>query len=168
MYLDGRREYARPASRFLAFGLVILIGISILSARLFYLQVVSGGQFESLADGNRSVLQAIPSSRGLVYDRNGVELAVSEDSVTVFAHPFLIKDPAKVAQQLAPLTELFMYPAPAKFTQVARDIGGAGEDGVGDTAPGAGERPVDAAHHRTGAEASHRRRHRRSELGRGD
>jgi penicillin-binding protein 2 len=87
MYLDGRREYARPASRFLVFGLVILIGISILSARLFYLQVVSGGQFESLADGNRSVLQAIPSSRGLVYDRNGATLVTNVPTFSVKIRP---------------------------------------------------------------------------------
>ena len=41
--------------------------------------------------------------RGTIFDRNGVELAVSEDSVTVFANPFLIKDPVKVAARLAPL-----------------------------------------------------------------
>ena len=41
--------------------------------------------------------------RGTITDRNGIELAVSEDSVTVFAHPFLIDDPAKVAARIAPL-----------------------------------------------------------------
>ena len=44
-----------------------------------------------------------PARRGTIFDRNGVELAVSEDSVTVFAHPFLIKDPGKTAAKLAPL-----------------------------------------------------------------
>ena len=51
-------------------------------------------QIEDIAD---------PARRGTIFDRNGVELAVSEDSVTVFAHPFLIKDPAGVAGRLAPL-----------------------------------------------------------------
>ena len=32
-----------------------------------------------------------------------MELAVSEDAVTVFAHPFLIDDPARVSARLAPL-----------------------------------------------------------------
>ena len=39
----------------------------------------------------------MPARRGTIVDRNGVELAVSEDAVTVFAHPFLIDDPAEVA-----------------------------------------------------------------------
>ena len=41
--------------------------------------------------------------RGTISDRNGVELAVSEDATTVFANPFLIDDPAGVAQKLSPL-----------------------------------------------------------------
>ena len=54
-------------------------------------------QIEDMAD---------PARRGTIVDRNGVELAVSEDSVTVFANPFLIKDPVKVAAELAPLLRL--------------------------------------------------------------
>jgi cell division protein FtsI (penicillin-binding protein 3) len=45
----------------------------------------------------------IAARRGTISDRNGVELAVSEDSVTVFANPFLIDDPARAAARLAPL-----------------------------------------------------------------
>ena len=41
--------------------------------------------------------------RGTITDRNGIDLAVSEDSVTVFAHPIMIDDPAKVAARIAPL-----------------------------------------------------------------
>ena len=36
--------------------------------------------------------------RGTITDRNGVELAVSEDATTVFANPMLIHDPAGVAR----------------------------------------------------------------------
>ena len=38
----------------------------------------------------------VPARRGTIIDRHGVELAVSEDAVTVFANPFLIKNPARV------------------------------------------------------------------------
>jgi cell division protein FtsI (penicillin-binding protein 3) len=58
--------------------------------------------------GERAVQQQvedleITARRGTIFDRNGVELAVSEDAVTVFAHPFLIDDPGDVAARLAPL-----------------------------------------------------------------
>ena len=47
----------------------------------------------------------VPARRGTITDRRGVELAVSEDSVTVFANPLLIKDPATVAARLSPLID---------------------------------------------------------------
>jgi cell division protein FtsI (penicillin-binding protein 3) len=46
---------------------------------------------------------AVPAARGLVTDRNGVYLAVSQPADDVSATPFLIKDPLGAAQKLAPL-----------------------------------------------------------------
>jgi penicillin-binding protein 2 len=86
-YLDGRREYSRPLSRFLVFGLAVVIGLSGLTARLFYLQVLSGGQFATLAEGNRTVLQAIPSARGLIYDRTGEALVTNVPTYAVKIRP---------------------------------------------------------------------------------
>jgi penicillin-binding protein 2 len=86
-YLDGRREHGRPLSRFLVFGLAVVIGLTSLSARLFYMQVVKAGDYEALAQGNRTVLQAIPSSRGLIYDRNGAELVTNVPTFAVKIRP---------------------------------------------------------------------------------
>ena len=77
--------------------------LSLAALRATWLGTVKSG---SLSD--RAVSQQIediedPARRGTIFDRNGVELAVSEDSATVFAHPFLIDDPVKVAARLAPL-----------------------------------------------------------------
>ena len=86
-YLDGRREYSRPLSRFLVFGLAVVVGLSTLTARLFYLQVVDGGDFASLAEGNRTIVQAIPSSRGLIYDRSGAVLVTNVPTFAVKVRP---------------------------------------------------------------------------------
>jgi penicillin-binding protein 2 len=86
-FLDGRREYERPLSRFFVFGLAVIIGLSALTARLFYMQVISGGEFASLAEGNRTVLQAIPSTRGLIYDRNGETLVTNVPTFSVKIRP---------------------------------------------------------------------------------
>jgi penicillin-binding protein 2 len=86
-YLDGRRESARPLSRFLLFGLAVVIGLSALSARLFYLQVLNGGQFATMAEGNRTIVQAIPSSRGLIYDRAGKVLVTNVRTFAVKIRP---------------------------------------------------------------------------------
>jgi penicillin-binding protein 2 len=105
VYVDGRTETRRPLIRFLAFGLVVVLGLSGLTARLFYLQIARGGQYQTLADGNRQVLQAIPSARGLIYDRNGVELVRNVPSFTVKIRPSDLPQSrrADVVAQLAAL-----------------------------------------------------------------
>jgi penicillin-binding protein 2 len=86
-YLDGRPTEARPFLRFLAFGIAVILGATVLSVRLFTLQVGSDGRFAALADANRTVQQAIPSTRGLVYDRNGVPLVTNIASYSVRIRP---------------------------------------------------------------------------------
>src|SRR6185503_2345982 len=80
---------------------LVLLGLAALRAT--WLGTVKSGSLSSRAVSQQIEDIADPAGRGTIYDRNGVELAVSEDSVTVFAHPFLIKDPVKVAARLAPL-----------------------------------------------------------------
>ena len=43
------------------------------------------------------------AKRGTITDRHGAELAVSEDAATIFATPFLVKDPVGTARKLAPI-----------------------------------------------------------------
>jgi cell division protein FtsI (penicillin-binding protein 3) len=80
---------------------LLLLGAATLRAG--WLGTVKAGSL-----GDRAVQQqvedlVVPARRGTIFDRHGVELAVSEDAITVFAHPFLIDDPARVAARLAPL-----------------------------------------------------------------
>ncbi len=70
-YLDGGVVARRPGSRFLVFGIAAILAIGGLTTRLFYLQIISGGQFAALTQVNRETDQAIPSSRGLIFDRTG-------------------------------------------------------------------------------------------------
>src|ERR687895_429989 len=65
------------------------------------------GTVKSDALGDRAVQQQIEelevsAPRGTIMDRHGVDLAVSEDAITVIPYPFLIDDPAAVAAKLAP------------------------------------------------------------------
>jgi penicillin-binding protein 2 len=87
-YLDGRREPAsRRLSRFLVFGIAIVLAMGGLTARLFYLQVVNGGEFTTLATANRTVLESIPSTRGLIYDRAGRPLVTNVPTFAVKLRP---------------------------------------------------------------------------------
>jgi cell division protein FtsI/penicillin-binding protein 2 len=88
----------------LLFALFLLL-LGAATARATWLGTVKASSL-----GDRAVQQqveelVVPARRGTIVDRNGMELAVSEDAVTVFAHPFLVDDPARVAARLAPLLE---------------------------------------------------------------
>ncbi|MFZ5853169.1 MAG: penicillin-binding protein 2 [Chloroflexota bacterium] len=82
-----RPENDRSIARLLVFGLAVIISIGALTARLSYLQLARGGQNAAAADRNRTVLQAIPSSRGLVYDRAGRPLVTNVPSFTIKIRP---------------------------------------------------------------------------------
>jgi penicillin-binding protein 2 len=86
-YLDERPKSIRSLSRFLAFAIVVILGASGLTARLFYLQVVDHGQFVGLTSRIRTVLEYIPSTRGLIYDRNGVPLVANVATFAVKVRP---------------------------------------------------------------------------------
>jgi cell division protein FtsI/penicillin-binding protein 2 len=90
--------------RRIGFLFALFLGLLVLAAaRATWL-----GTVESRDLGNRALSQQTEeiktyAQRGTITDRNGVELAVSEDATTVFANPFLIDDPPGTADKLAPL-----------------------------------------------------------------
>ena len=105
----GERPAAdRRILRFVAFGLLVVLAVSGLTARLFYLQVTHVDQFVEQATQNRSVEQAIPSSRGLIYDRAGRPLVVNEPSYAIKIRPADLPDSRRdaVVGQLAKLLKM--------------------------------------------------------------
>jgi penicillin-binding protein 2 len=86
-YLDDRRVPGRPVVRFLIFALVVVMALSGLTARLFYLQVVNGSQYVALGDRNRIVQQAVVAPRGLIYDREGRLLVTNIPTWSVKVRP---------------------------------------------------------------------------------
>lgn len=54
-------------------GLVALL-LLILGSKVFFLQIIRGGEYRKLAEGNRIRIEAVPAERGIIYDRYGVEL----------------------------------------------------------------------------------------------
>ena len=55
-------------------GLAVLVGLTIISVRTAYLQIVRGDYYRSLAEGNRIRLRPIFSERGIIYDKFHTEL----------------------------------------------------------------------------------------------
>lgn len=65
-----------------AFGLVLLF-FALLLYRYYQLQVVHYHDYATRADSNRIQVRAVPPTRGLIYDRNGVLLADNRASYTL-------------------------------------------------------------------------------------
>jgi cell division protein FtsI/penicillin-binding protein 2 len=86
-FLDERPKPVRSLSRFLTFALIAVIAVSGLTARLFYLQIVDGGRLATLSTKNRTVLEAIQSPRGVIYDRNGRALVSNVPTFVVKVRP---------------------------------------------------------------------------------
>ncbi len=87
-------------------GLLFALFLALLAVaglRATWLGTVKAGALSERAVSQQIEDLTVDARRGTIEDRNGIELAVSEDSVTVFAHPFLIDDPARVAGRIAPL-----------------------------------------------------------------
>ena len=56
----------------------ILFGV--LASRMYYLQIVEGHKYATLAENNRINLQLLAPSRGLILDRSGLKLSVNEQN----------------------------------------------------------------------------------------
>jgi len=63
------------ALRSIVAGLIAVVLLGLVGARLFYLQVLRYDYYSTLSQGNRIRTEPIPPSRGLILDRNGVVLA---------------------------------------------------------------------------------------------
>jgi cell division protein FtsI/penicillin-binding protein 2 len=104
-----RRRRARTVSKRLVerrIGLlfaVFLLFIGGATVRAAYLFAFEGPDLKRLAASQQVENTIVPAKRGTITDRHGKALAVSEDAATVYATPYLIKDPVRVAQKLAPL-----------------------------------------------------------------
>jgi penicillin-binding protein 2 len=104
-YLDGRPVPAPSRIRFLAFGLAVVLGAGALSTRLFAIQVGGTTPYAAMAATTRTVLEALPSTRGLIYDRSGKPLVSNIASYSVKIRPSDLPESKRpeVVQSLAAL-----------------------------------------------------------------
>ncbi len=97
--------------------------------RLFQVQVVEAAEFVADGEDQRIKVEDKAAKRGTIFDREGIELAVTVDLPTVIADPALIVDALGTAQILAPLlgsnvaelTERLDQPG-SRFVYLARHL----------------------------------------------
>ena len=85
----NRRVRLLVAAFALAFAVVLV--------RAGWLQAVRAESLGRLAASQHRETITVPARRGTVYDRTGVELAIGERTMTVYANPKEIRDPRSVA-----------------------------------------------------------------------
>jgi penicillin-binding protein 2 len=82
-------------------GVVAAITIALLISRLWFLQIVRGGEMRATSESNRIRLTRLPAARGLVYDRFGDLLVDNRPSFDVVLVPEDARDRAQTLAMLA-------------------------------------------------------------------
>jgi cell division protein FtsI (penicillin-binding protein 3) len=81
--------------------ILFLLCFAAIAVKLVDLQVVNPTRYRDFSADHRWVAQTLSADRGTVFDRSGVELAVSIPQWSVFVDPALIEDPVAESQQVA-------------------------------------------------------------------
>jgi len=107
---------------------VFLVSLAIAGLRAGWLGIVRADAMESAAATQQQATITVPGRRGTITDVNGTELAVSEYATTIAATPYLIREPAAVADKLAAILDmdrdriLRALTAEGGFSYVARRV----------------------------------------------
>src|SRR6058998_4126247 len=89
----------------------ILIGVmtvwaAAIGTRLYFLHVVHSADYRQRAERQQQRTFEVTPPRGVIYDRNGNELAVSVKVDSVFAVPDEIEDPVATAGTLSSMLRM--------------------------------------------------------------
>ncbi|MDP7599781.1 MAG: penicillin-binding transpeptidase domain-containing protein, partial [Rhodospirillales bacterium] len=91
MYRDGDRYKTFSRRSIILFGGKIFL-LSGLASRMYYLQVVEGEKYKTLADENRISLKLLAPKRGRILDRFGRPMAVNQQNYRVLLIPENTRD----------------------------------------------------------------------------
>lgn len=99
------RVWDRGDLRLLVVGLVFVAAWAGIGYRLFDLQGAQAVTLASVGFDQRIKVQAIDARRGTIYDRDGVELAMTIDGWNVIVDPQMLDNPITAATVLAPFSD---------------------------------------------------------------
>lgn len=118
----------RLNARLITVGALLILAWVGIGYRLVVVQALEAEVYADHGLVQRLQREVLAADRGTIFDRDGRELAVTVDSVTVYANPREIEDPITVARLLAPLLRLNMLDVldalstDGTFAYVARQI----------------------------------------------
>ncbi|MEZ5176250.1 MAG: penicillin-binding protein 2 [Acidimicrobiia bacterium] len=101
-----RRRIWRPGDLRLLLVGIIFVGVwGLIGLRLFDLQGAQAVELATVGFEQRISSQSIAPPRGTIYDRDGVELALTINGWNVVVDPMMLDDPATAAAVLAPFAD---------------------------------------------------------------
>lgn len=103
---DAERELHRFRSRLGLLGALVMILFGVLCVRFFYLQVVQHGHYSTLAEANRISVLPIAPHRGIIVDRNGVQLAHNYSAYTLEITPSRVQSLENTIDALAEIIDI--------------------------------------------------------------
>ncbi|MDR2957513.1 MAG: hypothetical protein LBU61_04945, partial [Coriobacteriales bacterium] len=95
------QDKQRQSSRWLVSFCLFLFAGAMIFARLFYIQVYASEGLHQIAIEQRTISLVTQARRGTIYDRNGLVLATSVDTVSIYANTLQITNPEATAYLLA-------------------------------------------------------------------
>ena len=99
-------ELSRFRARLLVAAIAVLVGFSLVGARLAYLQVYRHEDLSAQAESNRTAIVPIVPNRGLILDRNGIVLASNYSAYTLEITPSKVADLDDTIAQLEQLVDI--------------------------------------------------------------
>ncbi len=103
---DNYLETRLIRNRLIAAALIVFVLMMVVLGRLYVLQVVDHEHFTTLSESNRVSLKALPPTRGLIYDRNGIVLADNLPAYRLEIIREQVEDMDETLQQLRQLVEI--------------------------------------------------------------
>ena len=89
---NDKYEYDCFVEKYKNIMLIFIFLFIMLSARLFYLQIIKGNYYRTISDAQRLNRTHEKASRGLIYDANGYTLVTNNTNYVVLFYPFEQQD----------------------------------------------------------------------------
>ncbi len=100
------QELGRFRARLLAAAVFVVVGFSVVGARLWVLQVMRHDELSTRAEANRIAVVPVTPNRGLIVDRNGIVLANNYSAFTLEITPSKVEDLETTIDALARMVDV--------------------------------------------------------------
>ncbi len=87
-------------------GFCMLLGFGVLTARFYYLQIVSHQKYQTQAENNRIAVLPIAPTRGMIMDRNGAPLVQNFSAYTLEISPAQVENLSETIMRLQEIMDI--------------------------------------------------------------